>query len=162
VAENRHLNKYAFCPATACPGTLAQPLPRLRVSVEGLRAGGAPLHHPFSGLLSGVGLCGRRCPGPATRPQARSETRSAAEGHARGGAAPQLPLGSSRYAEPRGRSEETPATRQAAAPRIVGETDSTGSAGVLRGIPTIGRGCSGAIHGTNPVSALLARESRRP
>lgn len=46
--------------------------------------------------------------------------------------------------------------------RIVGETDSTGSAGVLRGIPAIGRGCGGAIRGTNPVSALLARESRRP
>jgi hypothetical protein len=36
------------------------------------------------------------------------------------------------------------------------EQQHTGSAGVLRGIPTIGRGCSGAIRGTNP----LARSSR--
>lgn len=30
----------------------------------------------------------------------------------------------------------------------------------LRGMPTVGRGTSGAIPGTNPVGALLARESR--
>ena len=31
----------------------------------------------------------------------------------------------------------------------------------LRGIPAVGVGCSGAIRGTNPVAALLGRESRR-
>ena len=32
----------------------------------------------------------------------------------------------------------------------------------LRGIPAVGRGCAGAIRGSNPVGALLAQESRRP
>jgi hypothetical protein len=31
----------------------------------------------------------------------------------------------------------------------------------LRGIPAVGRGCSSTITGTDPLQALLAKESRR-
>ena len=31
----------------------------------------------------------------------------------------------------------------------------------LRGLPAIGRGVSGAIHGTNPEQALMAKQNRR-
>jgi hypothetical protein len=52
--------------------------------------------------------------------------------------------------------------------REVGEEDVAGVAGGtaggderrLRGIPAVGRGCAGAIRGTNPVAELLRRESR--
>ncbi len=36
-----------------------------------------------------------------------------------------------------------------------------GDARRLRGVPAVGRGVPGAIPGTNPVGAVLARESRR-
>ena len=35
-----------------------------------------------------------------------------------------------------------------------------GDAARLRGIPAIGRGCSGAIRDTDPVRSLLAKEAR--
>ena len=31
----------------------------------------------------------------------------------------------------------------------------------LRGLPAVGRGCGGAVFGTDPLGALLAKESRR-
>jgi hypothetical protein len=31
----------------------------------------------------------------------------------------------------------------------------------LRGIPAVGRGCAGAVRGSTPVGALLAKEARR-
>ena len=31
----------------------------------------------------------------------------------------------------------------------------------LRGLPAVGRGCGGAIFGTDPLRALIAKESRR-
>jgi hypothetical protein len=40
-------------------------------------------------------------------------------------------------------------------------TTAAGDHAKLRGLPAIGRGVSGAIHGTNPEQALMAKESRR-
>jgi len=47
------------------------------------------------------------------------------------------------------------------APAGVAGATAAGDERRLRGIPAVGRGCAGAIQGSDPVQALMAKESRR-
>ena len=69
---------------------------------------------------------------------------------------------------PRTRRLKLQAQDAAKIDRIIGEavdTEPSGSAGAtageLRGIPIQARGTSGAVFGTDPLRALLAKESQR-
>ena len=46
-------------------------------------------------------------------------------------------------------------------PESVAGGTAPGDSRRLRGIPAVSRGTSGAVHGTDPVRALLAKEGRR-
>ncbi len=45
--------------------------------------------------------------------------------------------------------------------KLVGSRSAENDAGRLRGLPAVGRGVSGAVPGTDPLRALLVKESRR-
>jgi hypothetical protein len=52
-------------------------------------------------------------------------------------------------------------TGEAAPPKTAAGATAGGDASRLRGIPALGRGVQGALAGSSPVGALLAKESRR-